>query len=398
MQPISRRDFAALTATGALGATGGWLGDALHVRARATDPLTPLDPATPTRHGAWPGYDAAIVIDNLATPGPFNVPNSTAAPYSAAMIANARASGITAVNVTLSGGGPTGSAAFESTVRNLAFLERELDAHPDALARIRTVADIRRAKAERRVGLIAGFQDTTMLEGDVSRVDLFHGLGVRIIQLTYNVRNLVGDGCLEPGNAGLSAFGREVVTRMATLGILVDVSHCGRRTTDDAIAYATRPIAATHTSCAALADVPRAKTDDQLRRLAAKGGVAGMYMMPFLRLSGQPTGDDFIRHLEHAVNVMGEDHVGVGSDNSITPLELTPAFRALHADFVRQRRAQGISAPGEDEQVFNHVPDLDHPRRMERIADRLAARGHSSARIEKILGGNWLRLFGETWR
>lgn len=395
MRPLSRRDFAALTATGALGATGGWLGDA--VAARGTG-LVPPPAAAPRRAGAWPGYDAAIVIDNLATPGPFNVPNSTAAPYSPTMVANAKASGITAVNVTLSGGGPTGSAAFESTVRNLAFLERELDAHRDAFARIRTVDDIRRAKVEGKVGLIAGFQDTTMLEGDVGRVDLFHGLGVRIIQLTYNVRNLVGDGCLEPGNAGLSAFGREVVTRMTTLGILVDVSHCGRRTTDDAIAHTTTPIAATHTSCAALADVPRAKTDDQLRRLAAKGGVAGIYMMPFLRMSGQPTGDDFIRHIEHAVNVMGEDHVGVGSDNSITPLDLTPAFRAVHADFVRQRRAQGISAPGEDEQVFNHVPDLDHPRRMERVADRLAARGHSSARIEKIIGGNWLRLFGATWR
>ncbi|MEY2733745.1 MAG: hypothetical protein RL340_804 [Gemmatimonadota bacterium] len=389
MDPLSRRDFAALTALGAAGAL-------LDPITLAAAPITAAR-ATGGTTAAWPGYDAAIVIDNLATPGPFNVPDSTATPYTAEMVANAKASGITAVNVTLSGGGATGSAAFESTVRNLAFLERELDAHRDAFARIRSVVDIRRAKADGRVGLIAGFQDTTMLEGDLRRVDLFHGLGVRIIQLTYNVRNLVGDGCLEPGNAGLSGFGREVVTRMTTLGILVDVSHCGRRTTDDAIAHATRPIAATHTSCAALADVPRAKTDDQLRRLAAKGGVAGIYMMPFLRAAGQPTGDDFIRHIEHAVNVMGEDHVGVGSDNSITPLALTPAFRALHAGFVQQRRAQGIAAPGEDEQVFNHVPDLDHPRRMERIADRLAARGHSSARIEKIIGGNWLRLFGESW-
>jgi membrane dipeptidase len=394
MTPLSRRDFATLAAFG----TASALIDPREMAAAAAAARPAAGPAWgPGGRTGWPSYDAAIVIDNLATPGPFNVPDSTAAPYTAEMVANAKASGITAVNVTLSGGGATGSAAFESTVRNLAFLERELDAHPDAFARIRSVADIRRAKAERRLGLIAGFQDTTMLEGDLRRVDLFHGLGVRIVQLTYNVRNLVGDGCLEPGNAGLSAFGREVVTRMTTLGILVDVSHCGRRTTDDAIAHATRPIAATHTSCAALADVPRAKTDEQLRRLAAKGGVAGIYMMPFLRSGGQPTSDDFIRHVEHAINVMGEDHVGIGSDNSITPLALTPAFRALHAGFVSQRRAQGIAAPGEDEQVFNHVPDLDHPRRMERIAERLAARGHPSARIEKIIGGNWLRLFGESW-
>jgi membrane dipeptidase len=119
--------------------------------------------------------------------------------------------------------------------------------------------------------------------------------------------------------------------------------------------------------------------------------------MPFLRASGQPAAEDFVRHVEHAVRVCGEDHVGVGSDLSITPLDLTPAFRALHAGFVRQRREQGISAPGEAEDVFNYVPDFNTPRRMEQIADALAARGHSSARIEKILGGNWLRLFGDVW-
>ena len=97
------------------------------------------------------------------------------------------------------------------------------------------------------------------------------------------------------------------------------------------------------------------------------------------------------------MQVCGEDHVGVGSDNSITPLELTTEFRAEHAGFVRERRRQGIGAPGEDENVFNYVPELNTPRRMEQIADLLAARGHAASRIEKILGGNWLRLFGEAW-
>jgi membrane dipeptidase len=104
-----------------------------------------------------------------------------------------------------------------------------------------------------------------------------------------------------------------------------------------------------------------------------------------------------VRHVEHAVRVCGEDHVGVGSDNSITPLELTPEFRRVHADFVRVRRARGISAPGEAEEVFNYVPELNTPRRMEQIADALAARGYPAARVEKILGANWMRLFGEVW-
>jgi membrane dipeptidase len=345
----------------------------------------------------WPGYERAIVIDNLATPGPFNVPSMFAKPWTDAMVANAKSSGITAVNVTISGGGSTGAAAFESTVRNVAFVERELATHPDAFVQVRTVADIRRAKESRRVGLINGFQDATMLESDVSRVDLFNDLGVRIIQLTYNVRNLVGDGCLEPGNAGLSSFGCSVVARMNELGMLVDLSHCGRRTTTDAISGSTKPVAVTHSGCAALAELPRNKTDEQLKLLADRGGVIGIYTMPFLRMSGQPMVTDFVRHIEHAVQVCGEDHVGVGSDNSITPLELTPGFRAEHADFVRARRRMGIGAPGEDENVFNYVPELNTPRRMEQIADALAARGHSPARIEKILGQNWLRLFGEVW-
>ena len=375
---VSRREFAAATASAAALAL-------VPSRLRAAVPAP------------WDRYANAIVIDNLATPGPFNIPNMYARPWSAAMIDNARASGITAVNVTLSGGGPTGATAFETTVRNIAFMARELDTHPGVLQSVRSVADIARAKESKRVGLIAGFQDTTMLESDLSRLNLFHDLGVRIIQLTYNVRNTVGDGCLEPGNAGLSSFGRQVVARMNELGILVDTSHCGRRTTLDAIMGSAKPIAATHSGCAALNDVPRNKTDEQLKALAAKGGVIGIYTMPFLRAAGQPRTEDFVRHVEHAINVCGEDHVGIGTDNSITPLDLSPEFRAEHAGFVRERRRQGIGAPGEDENVFNYVPDFNTPRRMEQIADALAARGHTSARIEKVLGQNWLRLFRETW-
>jgi membrane dipeptidase len=372
-ESITRREFAALAATTA---------------------AVSLLPQRVLAAPVWAGYEHAIVIDNLATPGPFNVPNSYARPWTAEMVANAKASGITAVNVTV---GMPGADPFEGTVKALAFIGREIDRHPDAFMSIRTVADIRRAKEARKVGLIAGFQDTTMLASDIDRVDLFHGLGVRIIQLTYNGSNLVGDGCLAPGNAGLTPFGRSVVGRMNERGVLVDLSHCGRRTTTEAIALSTKPVGITHSGCAGLNDVPRNKTDQQLKAMADKGGVIGIYTMPFLRASGQPTADDFVRHIEHAVRVCGEDHVGVGTDNSITPLNLTPEFRVEHAGFVRQRRSAGVSAPGEDENVFNYVPDFNSPRRMEQIADALAARGHTSARIEKILGQNWLRVFGETW-
>jgi membrane dipeptidase len=376
--PISRRAFARLGAAAAL------------------SPVAGFPSAAPTAR-RWPDYDRATVIDALASPGPFNVPRMFDAPWTETMVANARASGITAVNLTVSGGG-NGSAAFLNTVRAISFAHRECTVHPETFTIIRSVADIRAAKAARRVGLILGFQDGTALEDDITRVDTFHGLGLRILQLTYNLRNLLGDGCLEAANGGLSAFGRRVVDRCNALGILIDLSHVGERTTMDAIAASRMPVAFTHSGCQARTTVPRNKTDAQLRALAEKGGVIGIYLMPFLRASGQPTKDDFVAHIEHAINVCGEDQVGVGSDLSITPLDLSVDFRNTHADFVRERRRQGVSAPGEAEDVFNYVPDFNTPRRMEQIADLLAARGHSSVRIEKLLGGNWMRLFGTVWR
>ena len=387
---ISRRDFARLGIAASLVPA---LGAAASIPGPAATTVPELQPAGAA---SWPGYEAAVAIDLLATPGPFNVEGMFARPLGARMVANAKASGMTAVNVTVNGNG-VGAMAFEQTVRAVAFWARELAQHPGVWTQVRTLADVRGAKASKRVGIILGFQDTTMYENDLSRVDLFHDMGVRIVQLTYNVRNLAGDGCLERANAGLSAFGRALVGRLNSLGSLVDLSHCGRQTTMDGIETSVKPVAVTHSGCSAIADVPRNKPDDILRRLADRGGVVGIYLMPFLRVSGQPMAEDFMRHLTHALDVCGEDHVGIGSDNSITPIELTPEFRQIHRESIMARRARGISAPGEDPDVFTFVPDINSPRRLELIADLMAKAGHSSARIEKVIGGNWVRLLGEVW-
>jgi membrane dipeptidase len=259
-------------------------------------------------------------------------------------------------------------------------------------------ADLETAKSSGRLGLILGFQDGSMIGSDLDRVELFYRLGVRIIQPTYNGRNLLGDGCLEPGNAGLSRLGREVIERMNALGILLDLSHCGQRTTAEGIEASKAPMAITHSGCRALVDVPRNKRDEELRAMANKGGVLGIYFMPFLRSSGQPTSADAIRHIEHAVNVCGEDHVGIGTDGFISTIEITDAFRKAHVDFVEQRRKAGFMAPGESADVYNFLPDLNTPRRFETLADMLLARGYSSSRVEKILGGNFARVFKEAWK
>jgi membrane dipeptidase len=186
-----------------------------------------------------------------------------------------------------------------------------------------------------------------------------------------------------------------VVARMNELRMVVDLSHCGLQTTSDAIAASTRPVAITHSGCRGVFDHPRSKTDDILRALANKGGVIGIYMMPFINAQGQPMAADLVRQIEYAINVCGEDHVGIGSDLSITPHVVNAEYEAKHRRFVEGRKARGIAAPREDDYMF--VKDLNSPRRLEMIADQLLARKHPEARVEKVIGANWMRLFGEVW-
>lgn len=162
------------------------------------------------------------------------------------------------------------------------------------------MADIDAARRQRRTGLCYAFQDGIPFESEPGRLEVFHRLGVRMVQPTYNRRNLLGDGCLEPDNAGLSRTGIEAVERMDDLGILVDLSHCGRKTAADAIRTSKQPVVFSHTGCAALAEHPRNRTDAELRAIADKGGVAGIYFMPYLRVGFQPTAADVIRHVERA--------------------------------------------------------------------------------------------------
>jgi len=387
---LDRRRFLTFSAT-ALGAA------ALPRLARAEDekaaPL-PKFPAPPA-DARWSGYAGALVIDGLGGPGGSDDAGEDGL-LSATDLADAKASGITAANLTVSSVGRV-AGAFEDTVKRIATWERNLDRHPDALLKIKTAADLQTAKTSGRLGLIYGFQDTLPLGEDLDRIATFRGLGVRIIQMTYNRRNLAGDGCLEPADGGLSLLGREMIARMNTAGILVDLGHGGRRTTLDTIAASKQPVAISHTGCAALADLPRNKTDNELRLLAEKGGVAGIYLMPFLRTQGQPMAEDVVRHIEHAVQVCGEDHVGIGTDGPISPVHLTPEYIKAFHDDVEDRRRRGISAPGESQDVYTFVPDLNTPKRFELIAWHLGRRGHSAERIGKILGGNFARLFREVW-
>jgi membrane dipeptidase len=336
----------------------------------------------------------ATVIDALGGPGEPDAKPDT--PLSRKALDDVRASGLTAVNLTVSGVGSY-ATDYDATIRNIAYWNGQIAAHPDAFLLVRRAADIAEAKRSGRLGLIYGFQDATPMAEDLERVDTFGELGVRIFQLTYNRRNLVGDGCLEPGNAGLSTFGLKLIERLNERKFLIDLSHGGERTTREAITASKVPVAISHTGCAVLAALPRNKTDAELKLLADKGGVVGIYLMPFLRSAGQPTAEDLVRHIEHAVSVCGEDHVGIGTDGTISPVKFDAAFRKRFAAEVAERRARGISAPGERPDVYTFLPDLNSADRFAHIAALLAKRGFTDARVAKILGDNFARLFATVW-
>lgn len=311
-------------------------------------------------------------------------------------LGDARAAGLTAVNITL--GHVAGSAEpFEATVADIAGWDAFIRARPMALRKVLTASDIDAARAAGQIGVIYGFQNTEMLGRSSDRIALFANLGVRVIQLTYNGRNVVGCGATVADDTGLSAFGAEVVERLQAESVLVDLSHSSEQTCLDTLRLARRPVAITHSGCRAVADHPRNKSDAELRLLADKGGVVGLYFMPYLRLAGQPLASDLVMHLEHALDVCGEDHVGLGTDGGTTAIDDMAAYRAMLAAETELRRSMGIGAPGETPDVSLFLPDLCGPTQFIELAELLAARGHPAARIAKILGGNFRRVMQEAW-
>jgi len=349
----------------------------------------------PDRQKQWAPYANTLAIDALGGIFPSNPDGS----FSERDLSEIRESGLSAVVLTLAPSGPTrfDEAALHRTLKELGDWDGRLRAHPQTLANIRTGVDLASAHDARKLGLIYGFQDTSPLGEDPKRIDMFYERGVRVIQLTHNKRNLVGDGCMEPGNAGLSQFGHEVIAALNARRIQIDLAHGGRRTIKEAIAASKLPVTISHTGCAALCDLPRTVPDDTLRAMADRGGVAGIIFWPYLRRDTQPMAEDVIRHIEHAIKVCGEDHVGIGTDGNISPMERTPEFERQNREWVESATADGIFERGRPLPLYTFIPDLNHARRFETLGAMLSARGHSDARIAKVLGGNFARVMSEVW-
>ena len=339
-------------------------------------------------------YERAIVIDGLSSPTSANVPFPPVGPLTQLQLDNIRKSGITAINYTVGKPGP-----LVETVKEIGFWTREIDKHPDYLRLVKTADDILVAKKEGKLGIVFGFQGMHMIGTDLELIDSFAAMSVKIMQLTYNDKNALGAGSGLPVSEGLSPLGREAVARMNSNNVLVDVSHANPRTAIEAIRASRASPTISHTGCRAIFDSQRNLPDDVLRACADKGGVVGIYLMPFL--GGDPVSPSrarVIRHIEHALKVCGEDHVGIGSDLSITPIEINEEYMGYVRKTAAARKAAGIGAASGESDGPITTPELNSARRLEMIAESLAANGHPPRLIEKVIGGNVFRLYREVWQ
>jgi len=346
----------------------------------------------------WKPYRNTIAIDGEGGFSLFFLDNDDD-PSIPKEIAAAHECGLSGVFCTVAPNGRfwMNDAAFEKTKSFIATSKAKIAAHPDTFTQILAVDDLKRANRERKVGLIFRFQGAEPLGEDSDRIPMFRELGVRVIQLTHNRRNLVGDGCTEPSQAGLSRFGYEVVERLNAEKVVVDLAHGAPQTIADGIKASKAPMLISHTGCRALSDLPRCTSDENLRALANKGGVAGVIFWPYLRTDTQPMAIDVIRHIEHMIDVCGEDHVGIGTDSQVPPIERTAAFEKENREFIKGMKEDGIFDKNRPDDLYTFIPDLNMANRFEVLATMLSARKHTDARIAKILGGNFERVLGEVW-
>lgn len=342
---------------------------------------------------AW--FDRAIIIDALGGTGDPYAPDGQIR-WSDRAWSETVASGVTVVRDTVF---PVGNSAdpWDDYQKNIADRKGLFGANPDRLLLIRTAADILKAKREKKFGIILGTQDTSMVGAQLDRLAQLKKDGVMTVQLTYNLQNLSGDGSLEPTNGGLSNLGRDTIRRIESEKLLLDLAHGGARTIDEAIAYAKRPLVISHTGARALMDHPRNVADATMKTVADKGGVVGVYFMPYLRADMHPAAADVIAHVEHVAKVVGEDHIGIGTDNGVLPLNLDPASKKRLDDWQRERIRLGIAAPGEAVGVYPYVAEYNSVDRYRRFAADLARRGWSQTRLEKLMGGNFLRVYRDAW-
>ncbi|MBV8977801.1 MAG: membrane dipeptidase [Alphaproteobacteria bacterium] len=332
-------------------------------------------------------YEKALVFDANLSP-----PVADALPFPPAMIAMVRASGVSAVKTSLGGT----DESFEDTLGEIALLQRMIEFYPDVFLQVREAKDFERAKREDKFGILFSFEASSAFEGKIERIELFRDLGVRVMQLSYNKTSPWASGVMADPPTGLSEEGRKAVAAMNAQGVAIDISHANLASSNDVLAASKTAPIVTHCGCEAIHSHPRNKPDSLLRAVAQRGGAVGIYDLPYLSASPrQPTLDDYMAHLTHALAVCGEDHVGIGSDSGLAPFDLSAAGMAAFRKNAEYRQKTGVAAPEEDRPPY--VIGLNTPRRSEVIADALLKRGYPARVAEKVLGRNFVDALGRIW-
>lgn len=299
-------------------------------------------------------------------------------------------SGVTALQMTVP---MTWSGAREA----LDYIHRlrDLTEREPRFTIVTSVEEIRQAKQEGKVGFIIGAQNAQHFEYDVRLVEVFFNAGMRVTQLAYNERNLIGDGCLEPSNIGLSKFGKKIVTEMNRVGMQIDLSHVGERTSLEAMEVSEKPCIFSHCNPKARVDNPRNITDEQMKMCAESGGVVGLtsYAPLVWMGDGPPSLEDFIGHIEYAVDLIGIDAVSLGSDSEVTPGSYPQiVINRLAQDYPEASAPLKAAHPGVRKTV-----GIESMEQFPALADALLNRGWKDEDIKKLFGENLLRVYGTNW-
>ena len=279
---------------------------------------------------------------------------------------------------------------FAKTMENVSRWKRLLRENSDIAIHVRNSDDIRRAKRENKVGIMLGWQNTSGIDDNLDYLELYAELGISVIQLTYNTQNLVGTGCYESVDNGLTDVGRDVVRELNRLGIVIDLSHVAERGANQACELSTRPVAYTHCCPASLKSHPRNKSDATLKKIADRDGYVGVTIFPpFLPLGTASTIEDFVDVVDYMVNLVGEDHVGIGTD-------MSQGQPWSFQEWVMHDKGNGRRLTTFGELVF--------PKGLERIEDMpnltlaMQRKGWTSGRIERVMGLNWLDFLDRVQR
>jgi membrane dipeptidase len=328
----------------------------------------------------------SLVIDMLAPLKLDFRPEAYALPLTDSEAAMFRSCGITGFHNSV---GVGGASAYEDALQFIAAWSGFVGRNTQVFTLVGKAGDLDAAKANQKIAVIMGLQNADEFR-EPKDVKAFYELGLRCAQLTYNTQNLLGSGSTERVDGGISDYGEQIIKSMNEVGMLVDVSHSGDRTTLDAVELSPKPIAFTHSNCRALNNHPRLKTDEAIRKLAAKGGVMGITGVRMFVKDKEPTTiEDIVDHIDHVVKLVGIDHVGIGSDSDLMGYDHMPP------DQYAQLKAGYKASYAFRDKI--DTDGFDHPRKVYDLTAALIRRGYSDSNIQAVLGGNFRRLLGSTW-